>query len=116
MGPVVRRAIAADKKVSHRLRPRCLPVSPVEGSPTWLSLRWTVLAAANGLKLEGIAKSKEVIDGRRRQAEANMKVELLVGPDLKSGSQVQYVLWPSMLRKFSRVLEEGVPSTGDLSV
>ena len=42
----------------------------------------------DGLELERIAESNEVIHGCRRKAKAEMKVELLVGCDLKSRAGV----------------------------
>ena len=69
-----------------------------------------------GLKLERVAKSNEVSHGCRRQAEAPVKVELLVGRNPKSCSEMQDLLRPAMFRKGPGVLEKGVPSIDDLSI
>ena len=69
-----------------------------------------------GPKLEGVADPHEVVHRRRRKAEAEVKIELLVGRDLVRRARVDEVLRASALRKLAAVFDEGVPAAGELPV
>ncbi len=75
-----------------------------------------MLTVVNGLPLEGIAEANEVVHGCRRKTKADMKIELLVGCDLKRRPEVQQVLRSSAFGKLPPILDEGIPSTDDLSI
>ena len=70
----------------------------------------------NCLQLERITEANEVVHGRRRNAESDMKVELLVGRDLESCTGMNEMLRAAVLREFAFVLDKSVPSASDLPV
>ncbi len=69
-----------------------------------------------GLELEGIAEANVVIHGRRRKASAEMKIELLIGSELKGRAGVQDVLRTPALRKLATILYKRIPAADDLPV
>jgi len=57
-----------------------------------------------------------MINCSRRQAHADMEVNLLLFRDFQRGSKVQQVTRPASFRKVTRVLYKGIPGFGLLPI
>ena len=74
------------------------------------------LWVAENLEAKRIAKPHEVIYGSSGQAEAHVKIHLLLGCNLIRRSKMQYMLRATALRKIARVLHEGIPWFCELTI
>jgi hypothetical protein len=70
----------------------------------------------NGLELEGIAYAYELIGGGGGQAEADVKIQLLVRGEFAGSAQMEEMLRASALGEVAGVFDEGVALRGELSV
>ncbi len=75
-----------------------------------------MLGTMKGLELERIAEANVVIHSRRRKTDAEMKIELLIGSELKGRAGMQDVLRTPALRKIATILYKRIPAAGNLPV
>src|SRR5271165_2129099 len=85
-------------------------------SAHWKAAKFGGRGCCPGLKPEGITNVGEVVDRCRRQANADMSIDLLPGRDLIGCAEMQQVARSTALRKVSRILDKRVHGFGKLPV